>query len=252
MNSSPKTDTKNKGHKATYIQLSKKPAREPKIPTNKKKIKPSNKTEDSKSGLNVKLTPPSAGEQSTTQPKHYGLKITHHGIVRQPTKKKGRVCTCDMCGEKFKNSTLFIKHYSTTHPPLNCKQCSKSYTNLLSLQKHVYMHKAEKKTCDSCGKAFAFQSQLSDHRKTHLKTKPHICSHPNCLKDFTHRYDLLKHKCTHKKGKHKCKNCEYITKDIRNLHQHARTHTGVTLYQCKLCGKQFKFYMQKKYHLCTN
>ena len=190
---------KTKGTRPPTVSSQKYWPESPKTHTNNKKTKSSNSTEDNKAKLKVKSTPPSADEKSTTQPKCYGLKMTCRRIVRQPTNKKGRVCTCEMYGEKFKNSTLFITHYSTTHPPLSCKHCSKSYTNLLSLQKHVYMHKAEKKTCDSCGKAFAFQSQLSDHQKTHLKTKPQICSHPNCSKDFTHRYDLLKHECTHKK-----------------------------------------------------
>ena len=34
--------------------------------------------------------------------KHFGLKITHHGIVRPPIVKKGRSCTCEMCGESSK------------------------------------------------------------------------------------------------------------------------------------------------------
>ena len=191
--------------------------------------------------------PPSSNEAPVekNQSKCYGLKITHHGIVRQSVMKKGRRCTCEMCGAKFKNSTLFINHYSSTHPPLACKHCSISYTNPLSLQKHVYTHTADKKSCVSCGKQFAFDSQLADHRKTHMKKKPHICPYPNCTKDFTHRYDLLKHEQTHRKGVHNCDKCDYSTKDVRNLRQHSRTHTGETLYQCKDCGKKFTFYMQK-------
>ena len=219
---------KTKGTRLPTVNSQKHQPESPKTHPSNKKTKSSKSTEDNAAKLTVKSTPPSADEKPTNKPKCYGLKITHHGIVRQPTNKKGRVCTCGMCGKKFKNSTLFITNYSTTHPSLNCKHCSKTYTNPISLQKHKYMHKAEKKTCDSCGKAFAFQSQLSDHWKTHLKTKLHICSHPNCSKDFTHRYDLLKHERTHKKGKHKCENCEYTTKDIRNLCQHARIDTGVT------------------------
>ena len=173
---------KTKGTRPPTVNSQKHRPESPKTCSNNKKTNPSKSTEDNAAKLTVKLTTPSADEKSTNKPKCYGLKITHHGIVRQPTNKKGRVCTCDMCGEKFKNSTLFITHYSTMHPHLNCKRCSKSYTNLLSLQKHEYMHKAEKKTCDSCGKAFAFQSQLSDHWKTHLKTS-HLFT-PELLKGF--------------------------------------------------------------------
>ena len=157
-------------------------------------------TTQSKTKMDNKQTPACAKDKpvsSTTlgrpSSKHFGLKITQHGIVRQPTVKKGKSCSCEMCGKKFRNSTLFIEHYSTTHPSLSCKHCSKVYTTPLSLQKHVYMHTAEKKTCESCGKSFPLDSQLADHWKTHMKNKPHICTHPNCSKDFTHQYDLLKH-----------------------------------------------------------
>ena len=104
-----------------------------------------------KKDSDMKATHASGAAENRSISKRFGLKITHHGIVRQPSVIKERKCTCKMCGEKFKNSTLFMEHYSTTHPPLVCKHCSKSYTNPLSLQKHVYVHTAEKKTCDSCG-----------------------------------------------------------------------------------------------------
>ena len=241
---------KTKGQKSTAVHTPLGSAVQ-KAPITRSKASLSNTQtiESSANGSNTTLA--NATEAGKNHNKCFGLKITHHGIVRQPIMKKGRKCTCEMCGAKFKNSTLLIKHYSSTHLPLACKHCSKLYTNLLSLQKHVYMHIADKKSCASCGKQFAYDSQLTDYRKTHMKKKPHICSHPNCTKDFTHRYDLLKHERTHCKGTHKCDSCDFTTKDVRNLHQHSRTHTGETPYQCKDCGKQFKFYMQKKRHSCS-
>ena len=58
-----------------------------------------------------------------------GLKIIHHGLKRPAPQTKGRHCKCDMCGETFGTSTSFIEHYSTTHPPLPCKDCSKVFKN---------------------------------------------------------------------------------------------------------------------------
>ena len=188
--------------------------------------------------------------KTTTTSKQFGLKITHHGLVKHRVEKKGRRCICDMCGEKFKNSTSYIEHYSSTHLNLNCKYCEKCYTNPLSLQKHQYVHTTPAKKCGTCGKSFPFSSQLANHRKTHMKVKPHICSHPGYGKDFIHRYDLLKHEGTHSKKKLKCTSCEYSINDIWNLKQHSRTHSDETYYECKKCHKNFKFYMQKKWHRC--
>ena len=60
-----------------------------------------------------------------SKPKQFGLKITHHSLIKHTVAKKGQKCVCDMCGAKFKNSTSYIKHYSSTHPNLNCKFCKK-------------------------------------------------------------------------------------------------------------------------------
>ena len=77
-------------------------------------------TQHAESGDNASKTPAKKKAKC-------GLKIIHHGIVKQPIAKQGKRCTYEMCGEKFKDSTSFIMHYSTTHPPLPYKYCLKVY-----------------------------------------------------------------------------------------------------------------------------
>ena len=92
-----------------------------------------------------------------------GLKIVHHGLKRLTPRSKGRHCQCDMCGENYNNTTAFIAHYSSTHPPLPCKDCNKIFNNPLSLQKHRYHHVGKQYPCDVCNRTFPFDSQLRDH-----------------------------------------------------------------------------------------
>ena len=178
------------------------------------------------------------------------MTVRHHGLKKHKAPPKGRHCVCDMYGSKFTNSTSFITHYSEMHPALPCKDCSKIFSNPLSLQKHRYHHTGQQLKCGKCNRTFPFDSQLRDHRKTHFKQKPHRCSYPNCEAEATHLYDLKKHERTHLKTQHKCPDCEYTTKDVRYLNQHKKVHSNVNTYKCEKCSKTFRFYMQKKRHHC--
>ena len=150
-----------------------------------------------------------------------------------------------MFRQKFNDTTSFIMHYHDTHPALPCKNCDKVFTNPLSYNKHLYHHVGKKHTCKTCNRTFSFAGQLKDHCKSNLTTKPHVCSYPSCGKDFTHKYDLRKHECTHVKKLLSCADCDYTTKDIRNL-----KHSGEKPYCCDKCQKRFTFYVQKKCHKC--
>ena len=186
----------------------------------------------------------------TKPQKRYSLKVTKHGIPkRDPPPKKGRRCVCNKCGSKFKDSTSIIQHYGSAHSPLKCSDCTKTYSNPLSLQKHRYTHITGGKPCADCSRTFPFESQLKEHRRSHLKLKLR-CTYPKCDSEFTHNYDLKKHERTHTETELTCPDCDYTSYDNRNMKQHRHTHTGEKPYKCTKCNARFSFFMQKKCHSC--
>ena len=83
---------------------------------------------------------------------------------------------------------------------------------------------------------------------SHNETREYKCLEPFCEKEFTHKSDLVKHECTHSGVMYKCSKCEYSNSDERNYNQHLHKHTDVTPFQCKQCGKWFKYTMQLNRH----
>ena len=214
-------------------------------------------TTNSKSTPSVTMKPvsnteadPDVSKPPNVNNRKMGLKVTHHGLIRHgPTIKRHRF-QCDMCCNYFTGSTYYINHYKETHPALLCTNCEKVFMNPLSLKKHKYHHQESVKLCKHCGRSFAFDCQLNDHLKTHLPKKLHSCSYANCDRSFTHKYDLRKHEGTHTKTVLSCKDCDYKTKDVQNLKQQERIHTGIKPYSCTKCDKCFTFFVQKKRHSC--
>ncbi|XP_019218947.1 zinc finger protein 77 [Oreochromis niloticus] len=87
--------------------------------------------------------------------------------------------------------------------------------------------------CDSCGKTFNSESDLTSHRRVHTGFKSRCCCW-TCRTKFCQFLKLH----TGKKS-HPCSTCgkEFISKSA--LEAHIRTHTGEKPYSCGICGKRF-------------
>ena len=139
-------------------------------------------------------------------------------------------------------------HFKQKHCKLQCNKCKQFFRTPSVFSLHQYTHKDGQFECSVCQAYFPFKSQLEHHMVSHRETREYKCQEPFCEKDFTHKSDLVKHKCTHSGVMCKCSKCNYSNPDERNYNQHLWKYTNVTPFQCKQCGKCFKYTMQLKRH----
>lgn len=107
-----------------------------------------------------------------------------------------------------------------------CKICKEKFNTAKELRRH--------------------QSQNDDCAPRKRETKCHTCN-----EDFVTIKALREHQKqseTCKETKNKCTICERTFEATYKLKEHLRTHTNETPYECKVCGKKFKFAQNLRRH----
>ena len=78
--------------------------------------------------------------------------------------RKFRCVKCDKC---FNSQREVNVHFKSTHPPVKCDHCDHFFSCPVSMLKHRYSHYETMVECETCGKGFQFQSQLTEHHRVH-------------------------------------------------------------------------------------
>ena len=150
---------------------------------------------------------------------------------------------CIKCAKLFNTIAELNDYFISKHRKLTCKDCDKTFDKPQSYEKHLYIHKSAKHVCDTCGKGFAFKSQLAAQNPIHSGVCMHHCTEGKCSKSFTHAGDLKKHLKTHSKKWWRCEiaGCSYKNRDSRNLKSHMISHStkkpsSVNTARLNLCG----------------
>ena len=206
--------------------------------------------------------------------------LTQFELRRHQKKAHERKITCDICEIEFENKqgwynilTSHKKHeHGIANEDLDCTVCKKSFKKWGILNSHFKkVHGPKNFICDSCGKSFATDLMLNEHKMIHL-SKTILCPVVECglkvatelkLRQHTHnchkKKKELKHHCHEcpkiydQQGKlklhvavvhrgerpFKCVKCDFTATAPNTLREHKQTvHEGV-MFPCKYCSKQF-------------
>uniref|UniRef100_A0A3Q3LDE8 Zinc finger protein 236 n=1 Tax=Labrus bergylta TaxID=56723 RepID=A0A3Q3LDE8_9LABR len=134
-----------------------------------------------------------------------------------------------------------------------CTICSQVFTTESQLQKHLREHESNDKPhrCDHCPQTFNVEFNLTLHKSTHT-TSDFTC--PVCHKKFSRIASLKSHVMLHEKEENLiCAECgdEFVLQSQLSLHleDHRKELTGVKVYTCKTCDKEFKTSAHLKEHM---
>lgn len=119
---------------------------------------------------------------------------------------------CDICGHRAPSRTVIINHFRNKHfskryvqchciytskisisnfsREHTCPHCALTFTQALSLKRHLSVHSGEKNFKCECGKSYRQIDSLKAHRKRHLE--PTIPC-PYCVKHFYTKNELKSH-----------------------------------------------------------
>uniref|UniRef100_A0A3B5MFU7 Zinc finger protein 236 n=1 Tax=Xiphophorus couchianus TaxID=32473 RepID=A0A3B5MFU7_9TELE len=130
--------------------------------------------------------------------------------------------------------------------------CSQTFTKESKLQKHLREHELNDKPhrCDQCPQTFNVEFNLTLHKSTH-NTSDFTC--PVCNKKFSRVAGLKSHVMLHKKEENLiCAECgdEFVLQSQLSLHmeEHRKELSGIKVYTCKTCSKEFKTFVQLREH----
>ena len=175
--------------------------------------------------------------------------------LTNPTKRQHstyqRKFKCSSCTVVKLSLQELNHHFRSSHRPVSCNICRKSFSTPCGLHKHMYIHKDKPFQCNECDKSYPFQSQLVSHQITHTNKLEFCCNHTGCGKEFKRKNEYEKHAATHDGIYHKCDHdgCDYKNLDVRNLVAHKKTHApDVKNYHCVYCGEGFLHYSQRSRH----
>ncbi|XP_059611747.1 gastrula zinc finger protein XlCGF67.1-like [Phlebotomus argentipes] len=163
--------------------------------------------------------------------------------------------TCGSCDDVFSSKYLLYRHERNVHDSgekFSCSKCSEILPSMPLLFAHERRHREFR--CKICGKTLKSQVALNEHQNSHSGEKPFKCE---CGKAFAYNSNLVEHRKMHTMVKeHKCSHCDKAFRRSNMLKEHERVHTRDRPFKCSFCGADFtqsnslKKHIRKFHRMC--
>ncbi|CAG2104386.1 unnamed protein product [Medioppia subpectinata] len=155
-------------------------------------------------------------------------------------------CTTPGCDYRTKSSNVFFKHKRRHTLPFACHLCDRRFATPKPLEVHVRLHSGLKEhVCPHCSKAYGPRKSLMAHMQRSHSDSVYVCEVDDCGKQFASEPQLRQHRLrVHDTTYVRPVACIWVGCDRRfetnsQMEDHLNKHTGERFHKCQQCGHSF-------------
>ena len=171
---------------------------------------------------------------------------------RRGRRKGKRKLSCDKCTRVFNKPEALVKHNLLHEKEMlfSCHVCGMKYARTGELTRHLRKHAGETYNCMECSQEFADSRDFKKHMADfHDDLKPFMCIYAGCTFRSDKPSNLEKHAAIHSGIRmYTCPHCSKDFTQSNGLRSHLRSCLQERKYLCDICGQKFNHLQSLKSH----